>query len=421
MKYPLVILITFCLNILTAWSQFSGWGVYDSTNSALPSSLITSVAIGANNKVWIGTNAGLASFEDLIDWNIYTSSNSTLASNWITKVKVDANNQVWYATQNGFLGYFNGSQFVNFTSANSPLGAYTVTDFDFNANVVWVTTNGGGLFKFENNSWQNYNQQNLGLPIDAARCVSVDAMSSKIHFGTYNNGLFSYDGNNWTQLFSLNSNIPLDNISAVFRENSNKMWLGIGVERNDSSLLFVNASGVQIMDSIATNGIKTSNILHVFSDPNSVKWISSNDENLGGLIRYNDTTYSVYRQFSSGIPSNRVYQSAMDDSSNLWIATFRGLAAFNEANQYLSAAPSILQPQQITAWPNPTVSVLQFELPENLAYTCQVYNSIGVQIFQDKKAFFDKGILDVSSLSQGVYYAHFSQGDSTYLLKFIKQ
>lgn len=416
---PLFLSICFILLNLISHAQFNGWGVYDSTNSPLPSSLVTSVSVGANNKVWIGTNMGLASFEDLIDWKVYTTSNSNIASNWISRVKVAPNNTAWYTTQSGSVGYFNNNTFTNFTAANSPLGAFPVTDLAFDGNIVWFTTQGAGVFKYDNGIWTQYSESSLGLPLDAAQCIHVDEDGIK-YIGTYNEGVFIFDNTNWTRVYNLNANMPLNNIATIYKEDANLVWLGIGVQRNDSSLLKYNFTSVQILDESMMNGIQTSNIRHVNVDHNGVKWIASNDDDKGGLIRYNDTTYSVFRQFSSGLPSNRVYETAMDDSSNLWIATFKGLAAYNEANAYLSTE-SELSPMWISAWPNPARDILNFELAETADFSYRVFNVIGVEVLAQKQTQSNKALVDVSHLSQGVYFVSISQSNSSYLLRFIKQ
>lgn len=416
---PLFLSVCSILISLFSYAQFNGWGVYDSTNSPLPSSLVTSVSVGANNKVWIGTNKGLASFEDLIDWRIYTTANSNIASNWISRVKVAPNNTAWYTTQSGSVGYFNSNTFTNFTAANSPLGAFPVTDLDFDGNMVWFTTQGAGVFKYDNGIWTQYSESSLGLPLDAAQCIHVDEDGVK-YIGTYNEGVFIFDNSNWTRVYNLNANMPLNNIAAIYRENANLVWFGIGVQRNDSSLLKYDNSSVQILDESVMNGIETSNIRHVSVDPNGVKWISSNDDDKGGLIRYNDTTYSVFRQFSSGLPSNRVYETAVDDSSNLWIATFKGLAAYNEQNAYLSTE-SADSPNWITAWPNPTMDILNFELPEEGEFAYRVFNAVGIEVVAKQQSYTNKASVDVSHLSQGVYFVSISHENSSYLLRFIKQ
>lgn len=400
------------------FSQFQGWGLYDSTNSALPSSMVTSVDVAANNKVWIATNAGLVSFQDLIDWNVYTTSNSNLASNWISKVKVDADDKLWYATQSGFLGYLNNTTFVNFTASNSPLGAFPVTDFDFLGNEVWVTTNGGGVFKYDGSNWQNYNALNLGLPIDAAQSITVNEAAGEVCIGTFNDGLFIYQGVFWSRLYSLNSNIPNDNIAAAYREADTVLWLGIGTQLADSCLLRVNNTQVQIVDSAYTNGVFTRNIRDVYVDPNGVKWFASNNDQDGGLIRFNDTTFTRYHMFNSGLPTNKVYQSAMDDSSNLWIATFLGLAAFNEKNFYLAQSES--QYPVLYGWPNPVNTVMHFSLPQMGKGFLQISNAQGVMVYEKDADFAQTNTLDLHALKPGFYFMQLSQGNSAYLLRFVK-
>ncbi len=413
------ILICLVCIVQSATAQFAGWGTYDSTNSPLPSSFITSVAIDGDNVVWAATNKGLASFRELLQWDVYTTTNTNLPDNWISRVKTDPSGNIWVGTLNGVLARYNGNNsFTVFDASNSPLGAFCVTDFVFEGSTVWVSTEGGGVFRY-NGSWSGYNSQSLGLPLDQALSAAIDGQNRK-YFGTANDGVFRLSGNTWTRIYTLNTNLPYDNIRAITVENDTAVWFGIGQQVNDSCLTRYDGSQVTIFDSLTASGFPMRNIRHIYTDGSGNKWIASNNDEEGGLFLYNDTTFRVFREFASGLASNRVYESVMDDSSNLWVATFRGLSVFNENNLYLSEEQPASAAQFVKAWPNPATEELRFELPQNGSYTFDMLNATGSTLRSERLQAEGTVLLDIRNLQPGIYFMRFSGEEQRYLLRFVK-
>lgn len=417
-RFASILFLLMCASLPLS-AQFAGWGTYDSTNSPLPSSMVTTVTVDAENVVWAGTSKGLASFRELLQWDVYTMANSNLPDNHIQRIKTDAAGNVWLGTLNGSLARHNGGgSFTVFNSGNSPLGAYCVTDFVFEGTTIWVSTEGGGIFRYDGSNWTNYSSINLGLPIDVALSAAIDGQNRK-YFGTANDGVFRLSGNTWSRIYTLNTNLPYDNVSAITVENDTTVWLGIGQQVSDSCLNRYNGSQVSIFDSTAASGFVMRNIRHIYVN-GTTKWIASNNDDDGGLFIYNDTLFRVFREFSSGLASNRVYQSVMDDSSNLWIATFRGLSVFNENNLYLSEGEPEPASLFVKAWPNPALEELQFELPESGSYTFDMFNATGSTLSSQRLQAEGTVVLDIRHLQPGIYFVRFSGDEQRYLLRFVK-
>jgi ligand-binding sensor domain-containing protein len=64
-------------------AKFDGvnWTVYNTSNSGLPLTMLSSIAIDGEGNKWIGTyGGGLAKF-DGVNWTVYNTSNSGLPFN----------------------------------------------------------------------------------------------------------------------------------------------------------------------------------------------------------------------------------------------------------------------------------------------------------------------------------------------------
>jgi ligand-binding sensor domain-containing protein len=81
-------------------AKFDGvnWTVYNTSNSGLPSNNVTSIAIDAQGKQWIGTEyGGLAKF-DGVNWTVYNTSNSGLPDNDVRAIAIDGQGNKWIGT-----------------------------------------------------------------------------------------------------------------------------------------------------------------------------------------------------------------------------------------------------------------------------------------------------------------------------------
>jgi len=96
--------------------KFDGtsWTTYNTSNSGLPSNYITTLAIDGNGVKWIGSEIiplygarlpmGLTKFDDT-NWTTYNTSNSGLPGDWVNSVAIDGNGTKWIGTDGGLAAY----------------------------------------------------------------------------------------------------------------------------------------------------------------------------------------------------------------------------------------------------------------------------------------------------------------------------
>jgi len=77
------------------------WTVYNKSNSGLPTNNIRCIAIDKKGAKWIGNFYGLVKYDDSV-WTVF---NSNLLSNKILSIAVDRHNNKWIGTDKGLMVY----------------------------------------------------------------------------------------------------------------------------------------------------------------------------------------------------------------------------------------------------------------------------------------------------------------------------
>lgn len=416
--FPAVILLFFSIS---AYSQNSGWFTYDTTNSAIPSNIVNAVATDNANAVWVGTPNGLAKFEDFFNWTIWTQTNSALPNNWVTCIRQDNAGRMWIGTLSGGLSVMQGNNFTVYHTGNSPLTSNHITAVNFEGNAAWITTNGGGLYRFDGNNWQNYNTNNIGFQIDVCYDVDVDGAGNK-WIATLSDGLLKMTGNVFTRFNPMGSGIPFEFVRSVAVENDTSIWVGMGYTNNDSALARFNSTTTFYVYSAAqTSGIHCRNVWDILVTNNGEKWFCTNDLD-HGAIQYNDTVFTDFSSFNSGLPFNRVYGVAKD-TGNVWFATLRGLAVYNK-NTATFSVPENQNLLMANIYPNPTADFI------NITLSPQIHQAKIAVFSADGSCVMDKQIndmaegkthIDVSQFKSGFYFAAIRAQGRTDYFKFIKQ
>ncbi len=76
----------------------NSWIHYTTDNSSLLSNNLHSITADHNNTKWIGTDAGVSSF-DGETWTTFNTENSGLNDNKVNAIAVEKNNTIWFGTE----------------------------------------------------------------------------------------------------------------------------------------------------------------------------------------------------------------------------------------------------------------------------------------------------------------------------------
>ncbi|RKY57130.1 MAG: hypothetical protein DRP96_10520 [Candidatus Neomarinimicrobiota bacterium] len=215
---------------------------YDSDNSNLPDSIVVrDIAVDKNNVVWIGSDAGLIKYSE-DRFTVYDTANSPLAENVVWSIAVDADNVLWLAScrfRQGGLMTFDGLNWTLYTPDNSEMPANGIQSITIDSqNRIWLTAgNAGCVVRISNNAWTIFGEEEIGfrpyypwdIAVDGedAVYVTIDYRLSSLADMTRPN-LIKYNGKNWTVINPVDENgESLGYVECVCCDLDGKVWVSV--------------------------------------------------------------------------------------------------------------------------------------------------------------------------------------------------
>lgn len=402
--------IFYLFSISTVYSQNPEWIVYDSSNSGLPHNIVTSIAIDDSVNKWIGTHyGGLAKF-DGTKWDVY----SGFSSDHVNSLAIDESDNKWVGTMSG-LAKFDGVTWTVYLKYNSGLpddyiNSITIDDSE----TKWIGTFNGGLAKFDDTSWTVYDTTNAILSNNVNSVTTDD--SGTIWIGMYPYQYYDtfgkFDGKSWTFYNRISSCVNYISIDGF----GNK-WIGTGgglVKYNDTSWTHFNTQN---------SGIPSNEVNFISIDDSGNKWIGTKK----GLAKYDDTSWTVYDTSNSSLPANNVSSIAFDPLGNMWIGTYRGgLAVYKEGGVVAvkEKKPSVSRiPLKISLHRNASITRIPFSVLKPSHVLLKVFDIKGriIQNLVDdvKRAGNHQVDFDCRNISNGTYFIHLRVGINAVTKKMV--
>lgn len=330
----LILLNTLFIN----FAQESGFTIYTTENSLIPSNNIYHVAIDESQNVWIHSDSGLTKF-DRTNWFTYNSQNSQLPSNNILDIKTQAGNIVWVCTDNGLVRIENEIWTV-YTHSNSGLRNNSVSDIGFDSQGnIWISNNGAGLLRTDLlSNWELFDISVNSVTLNDIKKFYIDKTDSlwvrhtwATNTGYQFFGWFKVDGDGNASLVFPSDQIWAGNMGyRIGIDSKNAKW--IGKEASLDNWWIVKYSDGNFLNTFLMTIERYNGVV---VDKYDLIWgygvlVTLNGD---GVCRQYDSenpwreTYSI--PFSGTLPY--IFQDIAIDSNNVkWIATNVGLAAFND-------------------------------------------------------------------------------------------
>lgn len=288
----------------------SVWVDYQVFNSGIQSNLLTAIAIDHDGVKWMGSlDKGLISYND-IEFTNYNETNSLLLDNKINCITVDNMNKIWIGTDFG-IAVFDGMNWTIYNQENSGLSSEIINSikFDDEGN-VWIGTT-SGLVKFDGVNWQTFND--FELRVWAMDCDFDDLGVTWI--GTKREGIVTLENEILTFLPDSIFNYPTENISSVAKDGLGNIWFS---HMPDNA----KRSGVSFWDGNMFNstflGSALNNVNHIHIDITNNKWVSSWE----GFVWFDEQNFTqTFTELNSLISSNVTNSSVRDQNGVVWITT----------------------------------------------------------------------------------------------------
>jgi signal transduction histidine kinase/ligand-binding sensor domain-containing protein/CheY-like chemotaxis protein len=315
--------------------------------NSIASPRINSIAIAADQTLWLGTSGGLDHFDPKTATAVHYHTSSvdykSLSSDAVTSLLIDNHSQLWAGTQYG-VNLFDPKtgSFRRFVADGTPgsLSGNGVTSvFQDSKKRIWIGTYDSGLNLYEGpgrNTFKVFRHQDTqpnSLAHDDVKTIGEDK-NGNLWIGTENGGLSILDPDTWqfsTQVHDEVSQSSLTNnsINVIKRDRAGNMW--VAVYSSGLNLYKVQTSNFAHVNHTSSNSLSNNFVLSFHEDPQGDLWIGTD----GGGLNFVDKKTGNFSTFKKSalpgsISGNYILAVASDEDQNLWIGTWGdGLSIFN--------------------------------------------------------------------------------------------
>ncbi|MCS6884230.1 MAG: ATP-binding protein [Acidobacteriota bacterium] len=211
----------------------SKWQHLTTENSELPSNSVRTLektqSADGSVVIWIGTSNGLVRV-DGDNWKVYTPGNSPLPSAEIAVIapSKSGSHAVWIGTDGGLAHFQQDETWQTYTRQNTPLPYEPISTLLETTNLrgklcLWIGTNGGGLVKFDDSGWFIFNSRNSSLPIDAVRSLLETtygtANDRMLWVGLNGGGVVRCEYGKWVKVDKNSGILSSDNVRSIAETN----------------------------------------------------------------------------------------------------------------------------------------------------------------------------------------------------------
>lgn len=415
-------LVFYLASFLALPAQYTySWSTFTTTNSGLPDNLVTSLRYTPDT-LWVGTAAGLAYVVDSV-----VSHATDFPDYYITCLDADEQGNLWIGTAaNGCYQRLGPGNYTAYTSTPGELTSDQVLAVHCDGDSTWIGTDGDGIFLLYNNNWTRIHSGNhpLGWSVDQVYSITTDAQH-RVWFGTSGTGVVRkpVSGPYWK--FDPDSSLRYSWVRKILLQGDSLLWIGMGNTAGDSGLarLYLPSSNLYHYCDTGGNTFVQQNVWDILIDAQNRKWIASNQIN-HGLLLYNDTVFTAFDQFTSGLLSNRTYALAQDDAEKIWVGSFYGLSV----NQVISTlqAPAADDYLYAHIYPNPVRDQLTLQYASLTGQPCRLWitDLQGRNIWEQENTAPQNtaGILNLDAMDwpPGMYLLRIQAGGMYNTMKIIK-
>lgn len=294
------------------------WTIYNQANSGLPFDAVNCIAFDHNGLKWVGTEYGLATFDD-VTWTNFNTFNSGLPDNAIRSLAVDSANRLWIGTFLGGLTCFDGSSWTVYNMNNSGLPDDYIKSLAFDTSgILWIGTI-MGLVKFDGTNWEVYDINNAPFELsDNIADIQIDS-NNVIRLGTLNGGFVKIEWPNWTVYTIPNgSGIPDNTQYEVAVDRFGVEWLA-----TPANGLVGHPGGVSwLIYNPFTSNMPTSatRCLEILTNPDRI-WVGTYN---AGIVLKSGISFTSYNPSNSPFPDYFACFIESDPNGILWIGTSSG-------------------------------------------------------------------------------------------------
>jgi len=325
--------------------------------NSIPNNFVSCIFIDSKDRVWVGTNIGLALFNPRLGkFTVFKKDQknpNSISGNVILSITEVNKNSLWIGTSTGgvnILNYedeiFNTPEKVSFQhipvldSPNGLSNAYISAIKQDSYGNIWIGTSGGGLNFIQNKpdffnkiSYLPNEGNTASLSNKLVSGVCLDK-TGNLWVSTEEKGIDVFKNNVKIRNFNRQNSIVPDNIACALTDTEGNIWFGTV----DGDVLIYSpvTNKFIIVPEFAPVGAR---IRDFYEDSKKNLWACSDN----GLYKYNlkNKEQKAYHETKNGLSDNVVRSVVEDTNGNLWVGTLSGgLCIFNPEFKRLQYYPT---------------------------------------------------------------------------------
>jgi len=313
--------------------------------NSLPGVEVLCIHIDKRNNVWLGTNNGLALFNQVTEkFTVYRNTPrnpGSLSANRILSISEFTDGKLWIGVNQGGINILDIQkqplstpekvtfQHIEANDDESGLSHKTVkVVYQDSYKNIWIGTLGGGINVISNKKrffntlvYSPLRSAKNSLSNKVASGICTD-LNDRIWVGTDGGGIDVFENDLKTGHFGSDKGNLSDNfIVSAMKDSEGNLWFGSGgnnvYKYNPESKRFNQISAIN-----SRTGIRC-----FFEDKDKTIWIGTNS----GLFTYHIPTGKVnyYTMDNSQLPDNLILSVSQDKYGKIWVGTFgQGLVIF---------------------------------------------------------------------------------------------
>jgi ligand-binding sensor domain-containing protein len=320
------------------------------TADGLPSNRIGSIFITKEGIIWVGSSAGISSFDGK-KWLTYKNLEG---QGFVSDIFQDSHEQLWFVGDS--VTTYDGRKWKTYTIADG-LGSNSAASFaeDRKGNIwlgTWFPllnacegcssqhTVSEGVSRFNGKSWDvlgkeiglDDNEPSSGIQVNA---IAVDDKGG-IWFGTSGFGAKFYNGTK-TKSFMVEDGLPDNTITDIQIDKNDTVWFA-----TDSGV--TSYDGVKWKSFLTQDGLVDNSVLSIAVAPDDSIWFGTKN----GISRFDGNKWQTYRT-DDGLPTTRVNEIASTTRGAIWLATNKGAAYFDGQSWKVSTTDDGLPGNEISS------------------------------------------------------------------------